>query len=103
MFAERQVLERGSQLIGFFHASAQRAAPCKDNNVTRLNGAFLNGRDGMSFAHENAGRAFFAVNTVRINDRGIDGGAFNDRPFRGEISDRKRDSAGEPSSASDFW
>src|SRR5262249_32831964 len=96
VLAEAQVLEGTRDLIDLLHAGAHGPAADKDEDVAGLDalGAVgFDGGDGGALAREDAGRAGLAVDAVGVDDRWIDGGALDDRAFRGQIAARKRDRA----------
>src|ERR1043166_149910 len=86
VLAEREMLERGGQLVSFFHAGAHRSTAGQDQHVALGDASFLDCGNGVTFPGENTRGAFFAINAFRVYEAAIDGRAFNHRSFRREIA-----------------
>ena len=102
VLAERQVLERGGDLIDLLHARPHRAATHQDKHITGLDrsagGPFDRG-DRLALAGKNPRRAGLAVNSVEVDHRWIDGRALDDRSVGGEVADGESHRAGQPALA----
>ena len=83
---ERQELQRGGELIGFLHPRAHRPAARQHQHLSGLDGTVLDRRHGLMLGGEKPDRSLEAVNAIRIHHPGIDGRAFDDRPFRAEVA-----------------
>jgi hypothetical protein len=91
----REVLQGAGHLQRFFHTAAQGSGTDYRQNIARPHRAFSNRLDSRPLADADAGRPGLAVDAVRIEQRGVDGGAFDRRAFRRQISLGQRDRAGQ--------
>jgi len=77
MLAERQMLERAGDLVGFFHTCAHRAHAGQHHNLAWLNPALFDGSDCILLVDEHTGVSLSSVHAVGVDYRGVNGGALN--------------------------
>ncbi len=102
VLAVRNIFERAGHLIRFFHPGSERTDSGEHHHISRFDLPCFNRGHGVFFADENPRRSFFAINTIGINDRWVDGGRLHNGSFRSEVSAREGEGAGEPPGFSAF-
>jgi hypothetical protein len=75
-------------LISLLHAGAERTAADEHQHVAGSNSSRLDGGDRRRLGHEDLGRTGEAIDAIRADDRRIDRGCLDHRPFRREVADR---------------
>ena len=97
VLTEREMLERSSKLINFFHPCAKRSAATQHDNISRLNAVFVAAfkcLDSIYLSHKDARGSCHPIHSIGIDDTRVDRCAFNHRTFWREVAARERHGAG---------
>ncbi len=101
VLSERQVPQRGRNLINLFHAGAHGTAAHENQHVAFADLALLDGGNGVVFRNKRFSGTAEAKDAVLTDDRRIDGGTFHDRSFGSHVAQWEANRRGESASMGD--
>ncbi len=78
VLAVRKLLQGSRDLVNLLHPCAGRTAADEHEDIAARHIAALDGFDGRLFCNKDFGRTEMTVDSIFVNERGIDGGALDD-------------------------